>query len=402
VPSLSPFVGSLFDRARVGPLEDVTAPPYDTISPEERLRLRDASSANIVRLILAEERPGDDADRNKYTRAAEQLRAWRSDGTLVATRGERLFPYEMRFTFRGASRRVRGVIGEVGLEPWGGSIIPHERTLPAPVEDRLALMRAVRTNLSPIYALLRGPCDPLGDMLDALAGDPPVAEMTDEAGVEHRLWAVEADSSLAGAVERERLLIADGHHRYTMALRYQEEMRAAHGPGPWDAVMMLVVDGATEDPPILPIHRVLTTGHVPSFGTRVRDLEEVLAGVDDDAPSIGLATWENGELVHRVGRLRAAPPAVCALHTELLDGLGWNGTLRYVPDAVEAEASVRRHDAAGAFFLPPTKVERIRPIVERGERLPEKSTFFWPKPRTGMVLRPLDPLRPTPTSGSAG
>jgi uncharacterized protein (DUF1015 family) len=402
VPSLSPFVGSLFDRARVGPLEDVTAPPYDTISPEERLRLRDASSANIVRLILAEERPGDDADRNKYTRAAEQLRAWRSDGTLVATRGERLFPYEMRFTFRGASRRVRGVIGEVGLEPWGGSIIPHERTLPAPVEDRLALMRAVRTNLSPIYALLRGPCDPLGDMLDALAGDPPVAEMTDEAGVEHRLWAVEADSSLAGAVERERLLIADGHHRYTMALRYQEEMRAAHGPGPWDAVMMLVVDGATEDPPILPIHRVLTTGHVPSFGTRVRDLEEVLAGVDDDAPSIGLATWEDGELVHRVGRLRAAPPAVCALHTELLDGPGWNGTLRYVPDAVEAEASVRRHDAAGAFFLPPTKVERIRPIVERGERLPEKSTFFWPKPRTGMVLRPLDPLRPTPTSGSAG
>ncbi|MDP9296713.1 MAG: DUF1015 domain-containing protein, partial [Actinomycetota bacterium] len=322
MPRLSPFVGSLFDRARVGRLEDVTAPPYDTISPEERLRLRDGSPANIVRLILAEERPGDDADRNKYTRAAEQLRAWRSDGTLVSTPGERLFPYQMRFTFRGEPRRIRGVIGEVGLEPWGGSIIPHERTLPAPVEDRLALMRAVRTNLSPIYALLRGPCGPLSDMLDGLTGDRPLAEMTDEAGVEHRLWAVEPDDSLATVVERERLLIADGHHRYTMALRYQEEMRAAHGPGPWDAVMMLVVDGATEDPPILPIHRVLTSGHVPDFGTRVRDLEEVLAGVDDDAPSIGLATWEGNELVHRVGRLRAAPPAVCALHAVLLDRRG--------------------------------------------------------------------------------
>jgi uncharacterized protein (DUF1015 family) len=221
--------------------------------------------------------------------------------------------------------------------------------------------------------------------------------MTDEAGVEHRLWAVEADGSLAAAVERERLLIADGHHRYTMALRYQEEMRAGHGPGPWDAVMMLVVDGATEDPPILPIHRVLVSGQVAEVGARVRDLEEVLAGVDDELPSVGLATWEEGELVHRVCRLHSPPPAVCALHTEILDTRGSTEMLRYVPDAVEAEASVRARDAVGAFFLPPTKVERIRPIVERGERLPEKSTFFWPKPRTGMVLRPLDPLD-TPTS----
>ena len=114
MPRLSPFVGLVFDPSRVGPLERVTAPPYDAISPEERTRLHHASEANIVRLILAEERPGDDADRNKYTRASDLLRSWRADGTLVPTEGPRIYPYEMRFRFRGEPRSVRGVIATIG------------------------------------------------------------------------------------------------------------------------------------------------------------------------------------------------------------------------------------------------------------------------------------------------
>jgi uncharacterized protein (DUF1015 family) len=397
MPRLSPFVGLLFDRSRVGSLEDVTAPPYDAITPTERVRLEDASPRNIVRLILGEERPGDDAD-GKYRRAARELGAWRRDGTLVPTTGPRIYPYEMRFRFRGEPGRIRGVIALVDLEPWGGPIVPHERTLAAPVEDRLALMREVRTNLSPIYALLRGPSGPLGAVIEGAATATPVAELTDEAGVEHRLWSAEPDPGLSAAIEEERLLIADGHHRYTMALRYREEMRALNGPGPWDAVMMLIVDGTTESPPVLPIHRVLAAKETPATGTRVKDLEEVLAEVDDEALTVGTAAWEGRDLVHRIVRLTGDPPAVCALHRQLLDGRGTEELLRFEPDAIAAEEAVRAHAATIAYFLPPTKVDRVRRIVEAGERLPEKSTFFWPKPRTGLVIRPLD--QPADTPGS--
>jgi uncharacterized protein (DUF1015 family) len=399
MPRLSPFVGLVFDPSRIGPLERVTAPPYDAIPPEERTRLHHASKANIVRLILSQERPGDDADRNKYTRASDLLRSWRADGTLVPTDGPRIFPYEMRFRFRGEPRSVRGVIATIDLESWGGAILPHERTMEAPVEDRLSLMRAVQTNLSPIYALLGGPCTPLGKVLSDAATTPPLGEVTDEAGVIHRLWSTEMPEDLVESVAAERFLIADGHHRYTMALRYREEMRALHGPGPWDSVMMLVVDGAAEDPPVLPIHRVLTNVVSPPVGERVRDLEEVLTLVDDETVTVGTATWEDGELVHRAGPLHGEPPAVCALHDEVIAPLPEAG-VSYQPDAVTAEEAIRGRTAVCAVFLPPTRVERIRAIVERGERLPEKSTYFWPKPRTGMVIRPLDLAERTTTGRS--
>jgi uncharacterized protein (DUF1015 family) len=394
MPRLSPFVGLIFDPSRVDSLERVTAPPYDAISPEERDRLHHASEANIVRLILSEERPGDDADRNKYTRASDLLRSWRADGTLVPTDGPRIYPYEMRFRFRGEPRSVRGVIAAIDLEPWGGAILPHERTMAAPVEDRLSLMRAVQTNLSPIYALLGGPCPPLGEVLTDAARTGPLAELTDEAGVLHRLWSTEAPEELVESVAAERFLIADGHHRYTMALRYREEMRALRGPGPWDSVMMLVVDGDVEDPPVLPIHRVLANVAPPPVGERVRDLEEVLTLVNDETVTVGTAAWEEGELVHRAGRLDGDPPAVCALNDEVIASLP-NAHVSYQPDAVAAEEAVRGRTATSALFLPPTHVERIRPIVERGKRLPEKSTYFWPKPRTGMVIRPLDLAEPS-------
>jgi hypothetical protein len=167
--------------------------------------------------------------------------------------------------------------------------------------------------------------------------------------------------------------------------------------------MMLVVDGATEDPPVLPIHRVLANAAAPPVGERVRDLEEVLTLVDDETVTVGTAGWEEGELVHRAGLLGGKPPAVCALHDEVIAALPEAGVI-YEPDAVAAEEAVRRRTATSAVFLPPTRVERIRAIVERGERLPEKSTYFWPKPRTGMVIRPLDLAerattgRPVPTS----
>lgn len=402
----------MFDESVVGPLGPVTAPPYDSISAEHERRLHSASPHNVVRLILGRDEPGDDDQHDKYTRAADLLRAWREQGALRATTEPCWFLYEMRFTFQGESRRVRGVVAEVEIEELGGEIVPHEATLPGPIEDRMRLLRTVRANLSPVYALYRGPRPAVGQAFERAASARAAdIDVSDEQGVEHRLWIVPAGPSATSApddgspaagdaaspgdpagspdMERslgaERLLIADGHHRYAVALAFRERMRSEVGPGPWDRMMMLLVDASTEDPPVLPIHRVLLRGGPPAAGHRVRDLAEVLAAVDDDRLLYGSAAREGDELVHRVGRLRGSPPAVCALHEQVLGA----AALRYQPDAAAAEEAVRLGEAPGAFFLPPTHVERIRAVIESGGTLPQKSTYFWPKPRTGMVIRPL-------------
>jgi len=388
VSRVSPFVGLLFDPARVGPLDLITAPPYDVISPQERSRYLDASPHNVVRLDLGEERPGDDEVSNKYRRARDLLRSWREDGALVPTDGPSYFPYEMRFSYHGRPRTIRGLVCQVELAGRGGSIVPHERTMAAPVEDRLRLLRTVRANLSCILAVLPGPCEPLADYLAAFDAVPPAASVVGEDGVEHRLWVRDPDPQVPDWFADWSLMIADGHHRYTTALRYRDEMRAAHGPGPWDQVMMLVLDAAISDPPVLPLHRIQRSGPVPTMGRRVRDLEEVLDSVDDERLTFGVAGREDGLLVHRVAELDGEPPTVCRLHEGPLADL--DRELRFTPDAVEAEEAVRSGAAVAAYLLPPTSASRIRGVVDRGGRLPQKSTYFWPKPRTGLVIRPLD------------
>jgi len=387
VPQVSPFTGLLFDPARVGTLDVVTSPPYDTIAPDQERRLHELSPFNVVRLILGREQAGDDRSSNKYTRASELLRDWKHDGALVPTPRPAWYPYEMRFSYLGHPRRVRGILAEVQLEAWGGSIHPHEKTMPAPVEDRLALLRAVRANLSPIYALYRGPRRELSSWLDDATTSTPYAEVTDEAGVEHRMWVAEDGEEVGSWLADEDLLIADGHHRYTVALLFRDEMHEAHGPGPWDRMMMYLVDAGVEEPPVLPIHRIADDGPVPTAGRRVRDLAEVLSSLHDDDLTYGTAAIEDGRLIHRVAEAVGDPPTVCALHESVLEDR--EGDLRFVPDAVGAEEEVRAGEAVAAFFLPPTKVEQIRAVIDKERRLPQKSTYFWPKPRTGFVIRPL-------------
>lgn len=385
MPRISPFRGLLFDEARVGPLAGATAPPYDTVDHRLRRRLTSSSPYNIVHLDLPE--PADDAADDQYTGAASLLRRWRDEGALRLLPRPAIYPYEMRFRFEGEPRRIRGVICEVELEPWGGSIVPHEDTMPGPVEDRLRLARSLRTNLSAVYALFPGPRPDLRRYLDDVTASAPLLQVTDEEGVEHHMWVVEGD--VPDLPRHDSLLIADGHHRYTMALRYREEMRAEHGAGPWDRQMMLLVDAAVERPPVLPIHRVLVEAPPPEPGERVRDLEELSAALDDERLMYGVVRREDGMTVHEIGRVEGEPPTVCAL-TDRVAALRDVSKLRFTHDAVEAEASVRSGEAAVAYLLPPTSAERIRGVIDASERMPQKSTYFWPKPRTGMVLRPLE------------
>ena len=388
VVAVAPFDGLLYDPAVVGGLASVTSPPYDVVLPHEQDRLHRASPWNIALVDLGAAVTG--APDEKYTRAGELLRTWREDNALVSAGQPAVYPYEMRFAYRGTRRRVRGVILQVELEPWGGAVLPHEQTMAAPVEDRLRVLKATRADLSPIYAVVGGPSDPQTALLERTTARPADRELVDEEGVEHRLWVEEADGSLSEWYRDQTLLIADGHHRYQTALVHRDEMRAAHGPGPWDSVMMLVVDAATEEPPVLPIHRVVRgVPAVQPSGERVRDLEEILARLVDDDLTYGAAQRTDEGLIHLVGRLQGEAPTVVALHRAFLDGAELE-ELRFVPDAALAEADVREGHADLALFLPPARVESVHAVVASGGRLPQKSTYFWPKPRTGMVIRPLD------------
>jgi uncharacterized protein (DUF1015 family) len=386
VPRISPFIGWVFDPAVVGSLGSVTAPPYDVIGDAAERAYREASPYNVVRLDLAKR----DED-GGYERAGALLESWRRTGALISV-PEGGFAYEMRFRMQGEARRIRGLICAMELEDWGGTVLPHERTMPGPVEDRLQLLRATRANLSPIYGAIAGPCPRLAAVLDEVTGEPAPWIATDDEGIEHRMWRVEVPPDLVGPLAEEPLLIADGHHRYTTALAYRDERRATDGAGPWDRVLTLVVDAGSEDLRVLPYHRVVLRGPVPVAGWRVSDLDELLAGLRDDGLRYGTVALQDGTLVHRLAELAGPPPTVSALHDHVLGSdLRPGEDVRFTPDAAAAVAAVRDGDAVAAYLLPATTPERIRDVIARGDRLPQKSTFFWPKPRTGMVIRPLDP-----------
>jgi uncharacterized protein (DUF1015 family) len=226
--------------------------------------------------------------------------------------------------------------------------------------------------------------------LDDVTGGQPDAELVDEQGVRHRRWAIPADVPIGDWLADEPFLIADGHHRYTTALAYRDEMRATSGPGPWDRLLTFVVDSGTERLSVRPFHRIQLSGAGPRPGRAVGDLNELLATVSDADLRVGIVRRGATDVEFTVLDLDGEPPAVRALHHEVLDEIVPPGTLRFTPEVEEAVAAVRSGEAVASYLLPPTTPDRIRKVVERGERLPQKSTYFWPKPRTGVVLMPLD------------
>lgn len=393
MPRVAPFRGLRYDPAVAGSLQDLTAPPYDVISEPTRGAYLGASPYNVVHLDLARG-PADPArPDNRYAAAASLLASWKETGALALAPEPCFYAYEVRWpgTVDNPGGSIRGVFVALTLEPWGGSIVPHEHTMPGPVADRLHLLRATAVHLSPIYGTVSGPCYRLADLLERTCATPALEDLVDEEGVTHRLWEVDGMTPVGTWLADEELLIADGHHRYTTALVYRDERHAADGPGPWDAILALVVDTGTQRVPVLPYHRVQVWGPPPIGGDPAADLADLTSRLADDDLAVGTITSDpNGaSLTYRVLHLHGPPPVVRALHDELLDERAPDEALRFTHSATDAEAAVRAGEAVAAYILPPTTPDRILDAIDRGERLPRKSTFFWPKPRTGMIFMPV-------------
>jgi uncharacterized protein (DUF1015 family) len=408
VPEFRPFRGI---RYTTDDLDAVTAPPYDVIDPPDRDALLARDPRNSVQLILPS--AGDDPE--GYDRAASTIDAWLADGTLARDTTPAFYAYRMTYSDdTGAPRHTVGVLGGLVLPVAAGEgdVLPHERTLPKAKSDRLALLRATRVNLDPIWGLTGG------TGLAAIADRAlPLAKTVDETGVTHELGAITDAADIAAVqavVDRGPVVLADGHHRFETAITYRDEQRAAGAATPGDdAVLCLVVELAEDQLWVQPIHRLLdgvssATRLRLDLGARCRILDAAPNTPDAVAALVTRLRTQGGVgLVDAEGvaRLVADPDTLAAAREELEPVLtdvasAWFDAVAH--DALASYAVTYRHDAAAigamvrtgtvdaAILLPPVTVGQIRAAADARVRMPQKTTFFAPKPRTGLVFRSLD------------
>jgi uncharacterized protein (DUF1015 family) len=378
-------------------LADVVCPPYDVISEEERAALARRSALNIVAIEL----PAAEGTANRYESARRLLDAWRDGGILVREKMPAFYGYRMSYTDdAGAPRRTVGVIGALVLEPPGEGILPHEFTTPKAKTDRLELLRACRANVSPIWVL-----SATGGLAEACA--PPAeasARAADPDGVIHELWPITDPARvalIADLVAGSPVLVADGHHRYEVALAYQQERRAAgDGGGDHDAVMALVVELADDQLSVRAIHRLVQS--LPDGVSLPSALDPWFELAPTTPPDAGISARMEAAgalaVVTREGAwmARARPHTERAAEHDLdssrlgvaLHALGVHEVVhQHGWDA--ASGAVAGGRGVAAILLRPATVAQIAEVGRGGARMPAKTTLFWPKPRTGLVIREL-------------
>lgn len=394
MPRFAPFPGLRYDPTRYQP-DEVTAPPYDVLDDDDRAALCARHPDNVVVVDL----PRAEADDDPYAAADATFRTWRSQGVLVQDEPS-FYVYRMSWVDEIGAGSTTGVVGALTLSaPGEGDILPHERTTPKAKSDRLQLLRSTRVNLSPIWGL--SPTAGLSDLLRT--EESPLVAFTDDDEVTHELWVVppgELQDAIADLVASAPVVIADGHHRFETSLAYRDERRAAGVDDPGaEATMTWVVELAERELRIGPIHRVVT-GLAP--GTDLADelSNHFLARAEPDMTA-ALAWVQEGRgptLLTDAGAwcLEAKADAVAALadldsarvDAALFGVAGADVTYQHGVDNVQRRLA--SGDIQAAVLIRPAPIAQILAIADGGDRMPPKTTFFAPKPRTGMVFRPLD------------
>jgi uncharacterized protein (DUF1015 family) len=422
-----------YDLGRVGALGDVVAPPYDVIDPGLQQALYDRSPYNVIRLILNKEGPGDTEADNRYTRAAATLRDWLRDDVLTQDSARSLYAYHQDFEVEGRRYTRRGFLARVRLEPFGsGRIYPHEETLAGPKADRLKLFHATGMNLSPVFGLYPDPDGAVTARLDAAVGRAVPLQATDHLGVVSKLWPVhdhQAVSAVTGLLSPRPVFIADGHHRYETGLRYLEEQRAAgevpDAEAPANFILMMLVSMSDPGLIILPTHRLISglpgltadrlaellQGHfqVETVGRGEQGARDAWGLIEADGSqdllgfgTVADGTWQTARLrgAGEMARLAAehSPAwrglAVAVLHVLVLDrllgpGLGAKPECQYVHLLREVTGAVAARQCQLAALVPPATMGHVEQIAGNLEKMPPKSTYFYPKLLSGLVFNPL-------------
>jgi len=438
MPEIQPFRALRYDAGHVGALSDVVAPPYDVINASLQDQLYQKHPANVIRLILNRDEPGDDDAHNRYTRAARFLKNWRSEGVLQLDPDPALYVYHQIFDEAGRTLTRRGFMARIRLERFGeGKIYPHEETHASAKADRFKLTVACRANLSQIFGLYPDEGNAAQEILERAIEEKTPLEAVDHLGVIHRMWPVSdvrVIGEVAAALAARPMFIADGHHRYETACNYRDHLAAGQtlsASHPANFVLGMCVSMSDPGMIVLPTHRLfrgLPDWTSSQLVQRLGDcFETSLVGRGPEAAG---GVWENIELEDEQGILgfytaadqqwvlaRITPAgqsrmaAVAADHGSDWQQLGVSILHRLVIetllDAKQLPKAEYVHlvdelvdflqcgDEPGkpfplAALVMPATVEHVRRISESQERMPAKSTYFYPKLLSGLVINPLE------------
>ena len=438
------FQGVLYDQDRVDEVKKVTAPPYDIISPAEQESYYNDSPYNVIRLILGKQNPDDSDTDNRYTRAAAFFKQWQQESILKRDAAPCLYSYYQEFNGPEGRMTRDGFIALVRLEEREeGVIIPHEKTLDQPKADRLKLMKACSANFSPIFSLYSDPGDDINRMMKGSAGTAVPLEATDHEHTFHQLRRV-SDPGVVREVSRrlggQSLFIADGHHRYETALNYRRWLREQNprhtGNESYNYVMMYLTPLQGRGLLILPYHRVIQ--HIKSFDfdgfeRKLQDYFEVTRVIMDKSkpeaswaafmdrvreagnkrPSFGM--YGHGQTCYHLLSLKegvfsslrdddTGSASLKKLDVNIIETFIFKNALGITSKDLQMEQNITyvHHGTEGldlvqnkgyqlAFILNSTRAEEIQDIAGRGETMPQKSTFFYPKLLSGLVMNPIVP-----------
>ena len=430
MPRVLPFQGVRYNPARVPDITRVTAPPYDMIPPAEQDELYRRDPHNVVRLILGREQE-DGRPVDRYANAAGCYRRWRSEGILTQDEVPSIYLYREDFAWAGRAYQRLGLIARIGIDEFGGGAFAHESTMSGPKADRLRLLQACEANFSQIFALYSDPDGSVEAPLVAATSGTPLVSFDDGKGVVHNLWRVEDPAFIARAREGfagKPFIIADGHHRYETALEYRRLMRQepARFRESMDSVMMCLVRMESPGLTILPFHRMLVAPGPERIVERIGatfDLEERLLpadrstwtgatqellgggdtvfGLSFGGPALTLVRPKAGiDLARhlRPGTSKlVADLDVTVLHQVIFAGLlgldeqrlVQEGGIRFFTKTEDATAEVEAGRGAAAFLLRPSRIDQVWRIATAGQRMPQKSTNFYPKLISGLVFNEL-------------
>lgn len=425
---IRPFRGLRYDPTAARP-DDVIAPPYDVVDADDVAALLGRSPYNIAHVESCER------TEEGYAHAAALLHEWQTAGVLHRDEAPAYYAYEQRFQLLGATYTRRAFFARMRIHPHEAGVVrPHEATLSGPKEDRLRLLRATKVNVSPIFGMFADPQASARAILNAVTAGPPAFEAKDGRGDEHRLWPVEDAAhieALTAVVADSPVTIADGHHRYHTALNYLTEREAAGAASEADRYILAGLIAQDEiGLVVLPIHRLIRDGRGEELRARLAELYDIetieapwsaegaaqlwarveakvhgtvaFGVIGLEGQSFHLLTARSTEAITDAMPPQLSP-ASQSLHVLVLNEtvlqpvLGLDAAARaageriaFTEDVEEAWAHVDSGKYQLAFLVEHVHVEQIVAVADAGEVLPQKSTFFYPKLATGMVLNPLD------------
>lgn len=412
---IQPFRALRYTRL-AGDIADCVCPPYDIISESERKALIEKNEYNLVRLELP-------AGENRYAEAGKTLRRWIDEGILARDEKAGIFIYRELFNVGDKDYTLTGIVGAVRLYDFSERVVlPHEETLSKAKADRFELMCATGCNFSSVYSLYSDESGVIASVIAKNTQEEPIYDFTDEENVTHRLWKIEDEDDIEviqTALADKQLFIADGHHRYETALNYRNRLISSGDDiGSADYIMMTLVDMDDKGLVVFPTHRIvfgrevdreeLVTNCGEYFDTSIRPLESLKSDLADGVDGHTFAMYTGGEdyllLKARAGVEKLASEGrsraygeldVSILHKLILENalgidrenMALQKNLRYTRSAEEAIDSVKSGQASVAFIINATKVSQIKAVALAGDKMPQKSTYFYPKLKTGLVMR---------------